>query len=124
MAYLNITGSTVVDDPTYRYKMPKMSARTEGRGNGIRTLIANMSEIADALHRPPNLVTKFFGVELGAQSRYEEDVSICADCRSGCRMRFAAQSAVDNAPLPRCSRCRSCPRDLRAGRRPAWRRQQ
>ena len=70
---LNITGSRVVVDPTYRYKMPRLEARIEGRGNGIRTCLWNMDEVADALNRPSDIVTKFFGVELGAQSRWEAE---------------------------------------------------
>lgn len=33
--------------------MPKLIAKVEGRGNGIKTVIANMVEIAKALDRPP-----------------------------------------------------------------------
>ncbi|GBG26576.1 Eukaryotic translation initiation factor 5 [Hondaea fermentalgiana] len=66
---LNINGS---DDPSYRYKMPKLVGKIEGRGNGIKTVIVNCSDIAQALHRPTAQVTKFFGCELGAMSRYEE----------------------------------------------------
>ena len=74
---LNITGSRVVEDMNYRYKMPRMIAKTEGRGNGIKTVIVNMSDIATALNRPPELVTKFFGVDLGAQSKYDEEADKC-----------------------------------------------
>lgn len=73
MALVNITGTRVVEDPTYRYKMPKLAARTEGRGNGIHTLIVNIARIADAINRPPDVITKYFGVELGAQTRWEEE---------------------------------------------------
>ena len=52
---VNIDGS---DDPTYRYKMPKLMVRTEGRGNGIKTVILNCKEVAEALDRPPAQVTK------------------------------------------------------------------
>ena len=72
---LNITGSRVVEDPSFRYKMPRLVCRIEGRGNGIRTCIVNLSDVSSALNRPPDILTKYFGVELGAQSRYEMDVS-------------------------------------------------
>ncbi|CAF3744074.1 unnamed protein product [Rotaria sp. Silwood1] len=51
----------------YRYKMPKLTAKVEGTGNGIKTVLVNVSAIAKALNRPPTYVTKFFGCELGAQ---------------------------------------------------------
>ncbi|XP_061385330.1 eukaryotic translation initiation factor 5-like [Danaus plexippus] len=59
------------DDPNYRYKMPKLVAKVEGRGNGIKTNIVNMAEIARALKRPPDYPTKFCGTELGAQSKFD-----------------------------------------------------
>ncbi len=67
-------GSKVVEDPSYRYKMPRLVARIEGRGNGIKTCMVNLGDIATSLNRPPDIVTKYFGVELGAQSRWEADV--------------------------------------------------
>ena len=72
-AIINIAGSTPVDDPEYRYKMPSVFGKIEGRGNGIKTVIPNISEVALALHREPGEVNKFFGTELGAQTTYNAD---------------------------------------------------
>ncbi|CAF3334738.1 unnamed protein product [Rotaria socialis] len=47
--------------------MPKLAAKVEGTGNGIKTVLVNVTAIAKALNRPPTYVTKFFGCELGAQ---------------------------------------------------------
>ncbi|CAB3396835.1 unnamed protein product [Caenorhabditis bovis] len=66
---LNVNRS--VSDPFYRYKMPKLMAKVEGKGNGIKTVISNMSEIAKALERPPMYPTKYFGCELGAQTNFD-----------------------------------------------------
>ncbi|XP_073137956.1 eukaryotic translation initiation factor 5-like [Henckelia pumila] len=71
MALLNI-GAGNKDDAFYRYKMPKMITKIEGRGNGIKTNIVNMVDIAKALARPASYTTKYFGCELGAQSKFDE----------------------------------------------------
>lgn len=71
-AIVNIQGLTPVDDPEYRYKMPTVFGKVEGRGNGIKTVIPNISEVALSLHRSPAEVNKFFGCELGAQTKYDE----------------------------------------------------
>jgi len=60
-----------VQDAFYRYKMPRLQAKVEGKGNGIKTVIVNMVDIARALARPPTYVTKYFGCELGAQTQFE-----------------------------------------------------
>ncbi|KAK9460559.1 domain found in IF2B/IF5-domain-containing protein [Lipomyces oligophaga] len=59
-------------DPFYRYKMPPIISKIEGRGNGIKTAIVNNADVARALCRPPMYVTKFFGLELGAQTSVNE----------------------------------------------------
>ncbi|KZV42246.1 eukaryotic translation initiation factor 5-like [Dorcoceras hygrometricum] len=71
MALQNI-GASNSDDAFYRYKMPKMITKIEGRGNGIKTNIVNMVDIAKALARPAAYTTKHFGCELGAQSKFDE----------------------------------------------------
>ena len=71
MALQNI-GAANRDDAFYRYKMPKMITKIEGRGNGIKTNVVNMVEIAKALARPASYTTKYFGCELGAQSKFDE----------------------------------------------------
>ncbi|CAA7013375.1 unnamed protein product [Microthlaspi erraticum] len=71
MALQNI-GASNRNDAFYRYKMPKMVTKTEGKGNGIKTNIVNNVEIAKALGRPASYTTKYFGCELGAQSKFDE----------------------------------------------------
>lgn len=59
-------------DPFYRYKMPAIQSKTEGRGNGIKTAVMNTAEVARALGRPPAYIIKYFGFELGAQTSINE----------------------------------------------------
>ena len=80
MATVNIRRD--VSDPFYRYKMERIQSKIEGKGNGIKTVIVNLSAIAQALARPPSstsapcegrvadktVVIKYFGFELGAQT--------------------------------------------------------
>ncbi|PBP18682.1 eukaryotic translation initiation factor 5 [Diplocarpon rosae] len=66
MATINIRSD--VKDPFYRYKMEKLQSKIEGKGNGIKTVIVNLSSVANSLARPGGYVIKYFGFELGAQT--------------------------------------------------------
>jgi translation initiation factor 5 len=66
MATVNIRRD--VSDPFYRYKMEKLQSKIEGKGNGIKTVIVNLSSVAQSLARPGAYVIKYFGFELGAQT--------------------------------------------------------
>jgi translation initiation factor 5 len=46
-------------------------AKVEGKGNGVKTVIVNMTAIAKALQRPPSYPCKYFGCELGAQTQMD-----------------------------------------------------
>lgn len=69
MASVNVRRD--VTDPFYRYKMEKLQSKIEGKGNGIKTVIVNLSNVADQLARPPSYVIKYFGFELGAQTNID-----------------------------------------------------
>jgi len=66
MATINIRSD--VKDPFYRYKMERLQSKIEGKGNGIKTVIVNLSSVAQSLARPGSYVIKYFGIELGAQT--------------------------------------------------------
>jgi len=66
MATINIRRD--VSDPFYRYKMERLQSKIEGKGNGIKTVIVNLSSVAHSLARTPSYVIKYFGFELGAQT--------------------------------------------------------
>ena len=48
--------------------MERLQSKVEGKGNGIKTVIVNLSNVAASLSRPASYVIKYFGFELGAQT--------------------------------------------------------
>lgn len=103
----NINVNRGVNDPYYRYKMPRILAKVEGKGNGIKTVIANMTDIAKALARPPTYPTKYFGCELGAQTNFdlkndryivngEHDANKLQDILDGFIKKFVLCPACEN----------------------------
>jgi len=93
-------------DKSYRYKMPKLQTKIEGRGNGIKTVIPNMADIARALHTDPGYPTKFFGIELGAQSKYDtkRDVAIVNGAHQTIDLVSLLDKFIDQFIL--CPNCR------------------
>jgi translation initiation factor 5 len=73
MALINITGTRPSSDEHFRYTMPALNIRQEGSGNGVKTVITNIDKISDALERPVSLLVRYFGIELSAQSRLQDD---------------------------------------------------
>lgn len=105
MANININRN--VADAFYRYKMPRIIAKVEGKGNGIKTVITNMTEVAKSLQRPPTYPTKYFGCELGAQTQFDpkndryivngaHDCSRLQDLLDGFIKRFVLCEECDN----------------------------
>lgn len=60
-----------VSDAFYRYKMERIQTKIEGKGNGIKTVIINLSSVAQSLSRPGSYLIKYFGFELGAQTNID-----------------------------------------------------
>jgi len=90
-----------VDDKFYRYRMPVLLTKIEGKGNGIKTVIPNMSDVARALSRPPTYITKFFGCELGAQTPLDEknDRYIVNGAHDAARLRELLDGFIDKFVL-------------------------
>lgn len=85
--------------------MPLLTTKIEGKGNGIKTVIPNMSDVARALSRPPTYTTKFFGCELGAQTSFDEknDRYIVNGAHNADRLRELLDIFIDKFVL-----CKSC----------------
>jgi len=92
--------------------MPKMSVKIEGKGNGIKTVIPNMSDIAKALSRPPTYPTKYFGFELGAQVKCEEknDRYIINGQHESKKLQDLLDGFIDKFVL--CAHCKNPETDL------------
>ena len=106
MATMNIAGMTPVEDPSYRYKMPRVLAKVEGRGNGIKTLLVNVNDIGLSLNREAPEITKFFGCELGSQTTFtaETDRAIVNGAHTAQDLQNHLSRYIENFVL--CTNCR------------------
>ncbi|EGG08818.1 uncharacterized protein MELLADRAFT_115896 [Melampsora larici-populina 98AG31] len=109
-------GKDARGDMFHRYKMPVLQVKVEGKGNGIKTVIPNMSDIARALARPPTYTTKFFGCELGAQTTFDEKVDryIVNGAHQADRLRELLDVFIDKFVL--CPSCKNPETELLVGR--------
>lgn len=55
------------EDPFYRYAIPPLVVKFEGRGNGVKTFILNNDEISKLINRCPLYFVKYCGYELGTR---------------------------------------------------------
>ncbi|KAH7104329.1 domain found in IF2B/IF5-domain-containing protein [Auriculariales sp. MPI-PUGE-AT-0066] len=96
-----------VDDKFYRYRMPLLLTKIEGKGNGIKTVVPNMADVAKALSRPATYPTKFFGCELGAQTTFDEKAEryIVNGAHQAGRLRELLDSFIDKFVL--CGACKN-----------------
>ncbi|KAF5359242.1 hypothetical protein D9756_003521 [Leucocoprinus leucothites] len=101
-----------VDDKFYRYRMPLLTTKIEGKGNGIKTVVPNMADVARALSRPPTYPTKFFGCELGAQTSFDEknERYIVNGAHDANRLRELLDQFIEKFVL--CKSCKNPETDL------------
>jgi translation initiation factor 5 len=107
--------------------MPALQTKIEGKGNGIKTVIPNMDEIAKALSRPATCKprssavtsarnklttiipgvdpTKFFGCELGAQTSFANDRYLVNGQHQADRLRELLDAFIDKFVL--CAACKN-----------------
>jgi translation initiation factor 5 len=98
--------------PIRSYSMPTLLTKIEGKGNGIKTVVPNMSDVARALSRPPTYPTKFFGSELGAQTSVDEknDRYIVNGAHDAKRLRELLDAFIDKFVL--CGSCKNPETDI------------
>ncbi|KAJ1818194.1 eukaryotic translation initiation factor 5 [Coemansia sp. RSA 2599] len=99
-------------DQFYRYKMPRLQGKIEGKGNGIKTVLPNIVEVSRALSRPPAYATKYFGSELGAQTKIEEknDKYIVNGAHEVSKLQDLLYNFIDKFVL--CGDCKNPETDL------------
>lgn len=108
MAFVNVKRD--VTDQFYRYKMPLLIAKVEGKGNGIKTVIVNMVDVAKALSRPPSYTCKYFGCELGAQTQMSGGRYIVNGAHEGSKLQELLDGFIRRFVL--CSECENPETDL------------
>jgi len=91
-----------IDDPSYRYKMPSLVLRTEGRLNGVKTKIVNLEDVAKALRIPPTYPLKYMGYELGSQI-HEKDMIINGDFKDSELKKLMDKFIEKYVLCPKCS---------------------
>lgn len=101
------------DDMFYRYKMPAILTKIEGNGNGIKTVFPNIREVCQKLQRPPEVLNKFFGYELGAQSTFvkADDKFLVMGAFEKERIQEKVYAFVERVVL--CKQCRNPETDPR-----------
>lgn len=129
MRTINIDDSR--SDVFYRYKMPAVSVKIEGRGNGIKTVLPNIDDIAKSLMRDPRHITKYLSYEMGTLSSIDEknakyiingahdkervqiyiyhfvnDFVLCPECRNPETVLFVSPSKKQV-----CQQCKACGRE-------------
>lgn len=99
-------GDKVKNDRSYRYKMPALQTKIEGRGNGIKTVIVNIVDVSKALHINPEYTTKFFGIEYGAMSSYDKktDKAVINGAFQASEMQKTLEGFISNFIL--CPNCK------------------
>eukprot|EP00835_Amoeboradix_gromovi_P003641 NODE_249_length_12946_cov_0.357438.p4 type:complete len:374 gc:universal NODE_249_length_12946_cov_0.357438:6853-5732(-) len=98
-----------ISDAFYRYKMPKIACKVEGKGNGIKTVIPNIQDVARALHRRSDYITKYFGFELGSQT-IVGDRDIVNGAHDAARLQSILSNFIKKFVL--CQKCDNPETDL------------
>lgn len=90
-------------DASFRYKMPEMQIKSEGRGNGVKTIILNIKDVAKALVVDPLYPVKFFGFEIGTQTKLVDNRCIINGSHNMSTLTQYLESFIKQFVL--CSKC-------------------
>lgn len=70
---LNISNDINNSDPFFRYKMPKVTLKHEGKGNGVKTVVSNIKDVSKSLNRNVGDLLAFIATELSVCSLQRKD---------------------------------------------------
>lgn len=101
-----------VSDAFYRYKMERIQTKIEGKGNGIKTVVVNLSSVAQSLARPGAHVIKYFGFELGAQTNIDpkDDRWIINGAHDSAKLQDYLDGFINKFVL--CKKCKNPETDV------------
>jgi translation initiation factor 5 len=101
-----------VSDAFYRYKMERIQTKIEGKGNGIKTVVVNLSSVAASLARPGAYVIKYFGFELGAQTNIDpkDDRWIINGAHDAAKLQDHLDGFINKFVL--CKKCKNPETDV------------
>ena len=110
MALVNVRRD--VSDAFYRYKMERIQTKIEGKGNGIKTVVVNLSSVAQSLARPGSYVIKYFGFELGAQTNIDppDDRWIINGAHDSAKLQDYLDGFINKFVL--CKKCKNPETDV------------
>mmetsp|Transcript_50163 Transcript_50163/g.93919 ORF Transcript_50163/g.93919 Transcript_50163/m.93919 type:complete len:458 (+) Transcript_50163:92-1465(+) len=69
---INMDGSS---DPFYRYKMPAVVVKHEGKGKMKKSVIVNIRDVCNSVGRPTDYVMTYLGQKLNATAKVEKDIT-------------------------------------------------
>ena len=101
-----------VTDAFYRYKMERLVTKIEGKGNGIKTVVVNLSSVAVSLARPGSYLIKYFGFELGAQTNIDppDDRWIINGAHDAAKLQDYLDGFINKFVL--CKKCKNPETDV------------
>jgi translation initiation factor 5 len=83
--------------------MPSPVLKVEGRGNGIKTVLMNLKDIGDSLHRHPDELLQYISKTLGTQLIKEETRFIINGSHSEDKINNSIDKYIDKFVL--CGKC-------------------
>lgn len=93
------------NDPFYRYQMVRLDCKVEGRGNGIKTALMNLTEVAKDLETTPDVLLRHFKYELGAQGKLSSGRYVLTGRHSAEELTDHLYSYISEIKM--CSECKS-----------------